>query len=192
MDNFLINTSVLLRNFVINFINVQINCIFGGEDMKKKIVTTIFCMLLLSAFSTAVSAGIVMENEEKIIVPCLNNPPTNPIITIPDKVKINTEIVIKVVSTDPEEDKIHYRFKLGYNGKPSTWSAPYDSGIEEEWRFKVFHIGDLIIGSQAMDENGATSDWSYNTITYSLEHLRYIYYNNFLSFFTRLLQQIVL
>ncbi|UCF49454.1 MAG: hypothetical protein JSU91_06830, partial [Thermoplasmatales archaeon] len=138
------------------------------------------------------SAGIVLHNEEKIIVPCLNNPPADPIITIPDKVKINTEIVIKVVSTDPEEDKIQYRFKLGKYGKPSNWVGPYDSGIEQVWQLKVFHIGDLRIGAQAMDVNGAESDWSYNTVTYSIEHIRYIYYNFFLSIFNRLFQQIVL
>lgn len=160
--------------------------------MKKKIVTIIICMLLLSAFSTLVSAGIVKENVEKRTVERQNNPPTDPIITAPDKVKINTEIVVKVVSTDPEEDKIHYRFKIGDNGKPSNWVGPYDSGIEKEWRFKVFHIGDLIIGAQAMDENGATSDWSYHTITYSLEKSCNIYYNNFLNLFTRLLQLIIL
>jgi len=158
----------------------------------KKIVTIIFCMLLLSAFSIVVSAGIVKEDEKKIIMPNLNNPPTDPIITAPTKVKINTEIVVKVLSTDPEKDKINYRFKIGNNGKPSNWLGPFDSGSDEEWRLKVFHIGDLIIGAQAMDENGATSDWSYHTITYSLEHSRNIYYINFLDFFTRLLKRIIL
>ena len=164
-----------------------------GSDrkMKKKIVAIIFCMLLISAFSTVVSAGIIKEKEEKNIVEHLNNPPTDPIITAPDKVKINTEIVIKVVSTDPEEDKIEYRFKLQDRGKPSNWVGPFESGIEEEWRLKVFHIGNLKIGAQAKDENGATSDWSYHTVTYTLAHSRNIIYNNLLlNFFTRLLHLI--
>ena len=149
-------------------------------------------MILLTVLSTVVSASIIRENEEKRIVTCLNNPPTEPIITITDKANINSDIVIKVVSTDTDEDKIYYRFKLTEEGPPSNWVGPYDSGIEEEWRFKTFHIGDLIIGAQAKDENGATSDWSYHTITYTLAHSRNIIYNNFLNLFARLLQHFFL
>ncbi len=159
--------------------------------MKKKIVAIIFCMLLLSAFSSVVSAGVIKENKEKIIV-VYNNPPNDPIITAPDKVKIYSEIVLKVVSTDPDEDKINYRFKLTEKGKPSNWVGPYESGIEEEYSLKILHIGDIKIGAQAMDENGATSDWSYHTVTYTLAHSRSIIYSNFLNFFTRLLHHISL
>ena len=156
----------------------------------KKIIGICICMLLLSTFSSVVSAGIIKENKDKIVVLCNNNPPNDPIITAPDKVKINKEIVIKVISTDPDEDKIHYRFKITERGKPSNWAGPFESGIEEKWRFKTFHIGDLIIGAQAKDENGATSDWSYHTVTYTLARSRNIIYNNFINFFTRLLNLI--
>ena len=159
--------------------------------MRKRIVAIIFCTLLVSTFSTVVSADIILENTEKIIVPCTNNPPTEPIITAPDKVKINSEIVIKVVSTDPDEDKIYYRMKIGDKGHPSNWVGPYESGIEKEWQMKVLHIGDLVIGAQAMDENGATSDWSYLTITYSLAQSLVIH-NKFLNLFTRLLNLFIL
>jgi hypothetical protein len=160
--------------------------------MKKKIVAIIFCMLLFSVFSTVVSGGIIKDNKEKIIVVCNNNPPDDPIINAPDRVKINKEIVIKVLSTDPDEDKIYYRFKITEKGKPSNWVGPFESGIEEKYRFKTFHIGDLIIGAQAKDENGATSDWSYHTVTYTLPRSHNIIFNNFLNFFARLLNLISL
>jgi hypothetical protein len=154
--------------------------------MKKKIGTIICFMLLLSMTSIVVTGQKIDIKNDKNIIIYQNNPPTEPIITAPDKTKIYSDIVIKVVSTDPDEDKIYYRFRLTEKGPPSNWVGPYDSGIDEEWRFRTFHIGDLTIGAQAKDENGATSDWSYHTVSYTRAHSRNIFGNTLLNFLQRL------
>ncbi len=160
--------------------------------MKKKIGGIICFMLLLSMTATLVAGQKINDTHNKYINLNQNDPPTEPVITAPDKVNIYSEIVLKVVSTDPNEDKIHYRFKLTEKGKPSNWVGPYESGIEEKWSLKIFHIGDIKIGAQAKDENGATSDWSYHKVTYTKAYSRNTIYNNFLNFFLRLLHLISL
>lgn len=157
--------------------------------MKKKI-GTIICFMLLLSITTSVVSGQVIEEENKFIkLKSKNTPPNNPIISAPDEVIKNRVFILKFISTDPDGDKIFYRIKMGEAGTPSNWIGPFESGFEEKLRVRImFYTGDLIFGVQAKDEHGATSDWSYHTITYLNTRSQNIFGNTFLCFLQKLLQ----
>lgn len=139
--------------------------------MKKKLIGILVCTLLLSMVFSAVTAQkISIENKEvgnKAINVLNNSPPTDPDITCPDRVSENRIFITRVVSTDPDDDPIYYRFNIGESDKPSNWIGPYDSGVEYVSGVGIFkYIGDITIAVQAKDKWGAESGWSYHTITF--------------------------
>ena len=142
------------------------------RKMKRKIGILISVILLLSmAFSVASAQKMIKEHEkgENQVINVLNNsPPTNPVITCPDKVKENRVFILRGVSTDPDNDQIYYRLKIGESEKPSQWLGPYESGVEYASGVGIFqYTGDITIGFQAKDELDAESDWSYRTVTFT-------------------------
>jgi hypothetical protein len=103
------------------------------------------------------------ETNENIILK--NNPPTDPEITCPDTIKQNRMFIARAVSVDPDGDKIYYRLKAGESGNPSNWIGPRESGVEYATGWGIFdYYGEIVIGFQAKDEWGLSSDWSYHTL----------------------------
>jgi len=139
--------------------------------MKKKTISILVCTLLLSMALSAVTAQkISIENvkDGNHGINVLNNsPPSDPDITCPDKLRENRIFIARVVSTDPDDDPIYYRFNIGDSDKPSNWIGPYDSGVEYVSGVGIFkYIGDITIAVQAKDKWGAESGWSYQTISF--------------------------
>jgi len=140
--------------------------------MQKKILGILVCTLLLSmTFSVATAQKMTKEyekDENQGIKVFGNSPPTDPVITCPDKVKENRIFLVRVVSTDPDDDQIYYRLIIGESDKPSQWLGSFDSGVEYASGVGIFqYTGDITIGFQAKDEHDAESGWSYHTITFT-------------------------
>ena len=138
--------------------------------MKKEIAGILICMLLLSVtFSGATAQKMIKKcekNENQDINILNNSPPTDPVITCPDKVKENRIFFVRAVSSDPDDDQIYYRLKIGEYDKPSQWIGPYDSGVGYATGVGIFKFtGNITIGLQAKDKYDAESGWSYHTIT---------------------------
>jgi hypothetical protein len=154
--------------------------------MKKNFGAIICFMLLISMTSLVVSGEEIDEESVLYKLKSVNDPPKNPLITAPNEVIKNKHFNAKVISTDPNEDKIYYRFTVGEDGKTSDWGGPFDSGYEEKFRVRIlFYTGNLVIGAQAKDEHGATSDWSYHTITYINPRAHNIFGSTLLTFLGR-------
>ena len=140
--------------------------------MKKKIVGVLVCTLLLSMiFSVATAQKMTKEyekDENQGITVLDNSPPTDPVITCPDKVRENRIFLVTVVSTDPDDDQIYYRLKVGIDDNPNLWIGPYDSGVTYATGMGIFrYTGEITIGWQAKDKLGAESGWTYHTITFT-------------------------
>jgi hypothetical protein len=140
--------------------------------MKNKIIGILVCTLLLSmTFSMTTAQKITKEsvkNEYQIINILGNSPPTDPIITCPDEVRKNGIFLVTAVSTDPDDDQIYYRIKVGDSGNPSQWLGPYDSGVAYMTGMGIFqYTGDISINYQAKDEWDAESGWSTHIITFT-------------------------
>ena len=154
--------------------------------MKKKIGAIICFMLLLSITSSIVSSQEIEAEAVLYKLKSENTPPYDPLITGPDEVIKNKFFSIKIMTTDPEGDKIFYRLKIN-DAEPSNWWGPLNSGYEDKFYFRfLFFTGDLIFGAQAKDENGALSDWSYHKVSYINPRLHNTVGNTLLSFLQRL------
>jgi len=158
--------------------------------MKRKI-GILLCLMLLISMTFTISTG------QKIIKDCNetknsmeNSPPSDPVLTAPDTAKKNTIFVIKALSNDPDGDQIYYRFKIGEDSKPRAWKGPYYSGYQFILRIGILgYKGDLIIGFQAKDINGAESEWCYHTITYTHVRSRTFVFSYLDILFSRLSQR---
>jgi len=155
----------------------------------KKIIGILVCMLFISMTFSVATGQIIQTEDIKENSGFENSPPTNPIITAPDIVRKNWVFLVSMVATDPEEDQIYYRIKVGEEGNPSNWVGPYDSGQEYITGMGIFrYVGDLVIGIQAKDEHGAESDWSLHTITFTNARSVNFTFVNLARIFSRLLQ----
>ena len=133
-------------------------------------IDILICILLLSMTFSVVTAQQMTKEYEKDenqgINVLDNTPPTDPIITCPDTARKNFPFLVRVVSTDLDDDQIYYRVIIGDDGKPSQWIGPRDSGVEYISGVGIFqYTGDITIGFQAKDEHDAESGWSYHTVT---------------------------
>jgi hypothetical protein len=135
--------------------------------LKKKIVgILIFVLMLCVAFSVATGQKMIKTYENQYIDILNNSPPTDPVISCPDKVKENRIFFLRAVSSDPDDDQIYYRLQIGESDKPSQWIGPYDSGVEYATGVGIFKFtGNITIGLQAKDKYDAESGWSYHTLT---------------------------
>jgi hypothetical protein len=56
---------------------------------------------------------------------------------------------------------------VGESNKPSQWIGPRESGVEYATGVGIFnYLGEIVIGFQAKDKWGLSSDWSYHTINF--------------------------
>ena len=158
----------------------------------KKYFGAIFCFMLLLSMSSLVVSGQEIDEESAMFkLKSENSPPKDPIISAPNSVIKNKVFVTKIISTDPNGDKIYYRFKVGEEGTPRHWNGPYESGYEMKIRIRIlFYIGDLTFGFQSKDEYGATSDWTYHKVTYITPRAHDIFGSTLLTFLSRLFHMI--
>ena len=157
--------------------------------MKKKIFAVIVCTLLITTLASFSATAIKCERKPAINIIKQNSPPSDPVLTAPNSARKNSVFVIKAVSNDPDGDQIYYRFKIGKETPLRSWNGPYTSGYKFNLRVRLIgYIGDLEIGFQAKDVNGAESDWAYHTTTYKNAKSRFFAFEHLLSLFPRLSQ----
>ena len=155
--------------------------------MKEKIGVLVCIALLLSMTCTAVSAQIIQTEGDKGINYMENSPPSDPVITALDTVRKNRAFTIKFTSTDPDEDQIYYRYKLGDDGTATPWGISFPSGYTLKVRVRIMGFtGDLTVGCQAKDIHDAESGWTFHTITFTNVKSRTYNLAYLLSLFPRL------
>jgi hypothetical protein len=125
----------------------------------KKIISVFLCILILGTIIPYAAATTKIDTERNILNN--NSPPDAPTVTAPEEVRRGTFFNIKVVTTDPEGDKVYYKFDI--NGHNYGWVGPFPSGIEHtEKNFKlIVPPGSYTMGIQAKDIHHAESDWTY-------------------------------
>ena len=154
--------------------------------MKRRIEVLICMTLLLSMTFSFTTAKHIIKDYNEITDFLENSPPGNPILIAPDSSAKNSRFIVKAISNDPDGDKIYYRFKIGENSAPCSWSVPFESGYKFKLNVRIIgYSGDLSIGFQAKDTNDAESDWSYHTTTYSKEKSRFFTFDLILNLFPR-------
>ncbi|KAA0002424.1 MAG: PKD domain-containing protein [Thermoplasmata archaeon] len=89
-----------------------------------------------------------------------NNPPERPQKpTGPNSGEVGIAYTYTTSSLDPDGDRIYYLFDWG-DGNESEWIGPYESGemvsVSHTWNRE----GNYTVRVRAMDEHGATSEWS--------------------------------
>jgi hypothetical protein len=94
---------------------------------------------------------------------CSNHPPYAPTIDGPISGNPNTEYDFSFNATDPEEDAVMYNIDWGDNN--TEWTEYGDSGVEIILKHTWDASGKYTIKAQAIDINGAESNWSNFTIT---------------------------
>jgi hypothetical protein len=157
---------------------------YEGGKMKRKIEVLICMTLLLSMTFSFTTAKHIKKDYIEITDFEENSPPSNPILTAPNSADKNSRFIVKAISNDPDGDKIYYRFKIGENSAPGSWSGPFESGYEFKLNVRIIgYSGDLSIGFQAKDTNNAESNWSYHTTTYSKEKSRFFAFDLLLNLF---------
>ena len=92
-----------------------------------------------------------------------NNPPYAPTIDGPTSGKPNTEYDFSFVSTDPEGDAVMYNVDWGDGD--TEWTEYGDSGVEVILKHTWTSQGTYTIKAQAVDINGAESNWTEFSIT---------------------------
>ena len=92
-----------------------------------------------------------------------NEPPTAPIITVPEKVKIGELFPVEAVSTDFDGDELYYRDE--FNGCTGPWFGPYPSGQVYKYTIMITGSpGTYTLGLQSKDVHDAESEWVYAQI----------------------------
>ena len=95
-----------------------------------------------------------------------NNPPTRPIITGPDVVKVFEENLFTVSSTDPDGDYIIYLVYLFRNGQLTGGEAfARPSGVDLQFLLKLPFEGDWEMRIRATDNISGWSDWGSTSVT---------------------------
>ena len=105
-------------------------------------------------FSGAFISWVSIQTDED------NSPPLTPYVpTGPSSGRINEECIFTTSTSDPEDQKVCFRFDWG-DGTMSEWSAL----IESEEVFEISHRwmekGEYSVRVMAKDEMGATTEWS--------------------------------
>jgi hypothetical protein len=124
--------------------------------MRRKIICIFLSMLLIG---TIISYTAVAKEEKNNIKE--NLPPNAPTVMAPEIVKQGKFFDVNVVTTDPEDDDVYYKFDI--NGHDFGWRGPFPSGVEHiEKNLKlVAPAGSYTLGVKAMDIHEAESEWTY-------------------------------
>jgi hypothetical protein len=93
-----------------------------------------------------------------------NNPPDIPSINGPINGKVGTPVTYKLVSEDPEGNKIYYYIDWG-DDNIEEWIGPWDSGLEIIIDHTWSSGGSFTIRTQCKDTYGEIGDWGELTVT---------------------------
>ena len=132
--------------------------------MKKKILALVIFTLLITTLASLPATAKKCERKPVTHIVIQNSPPDAPTVTIPEKVRQGGVLPIKTITTDPDNDKVYYKFDI--NGHDYGWIGPFQS--DEEVLEKVIMLvplGSYTLGVQAKDTNDAKSDWTYTDFT---------------------------
>ena len=89
-----------------------------------------------------------------------NNPPDKPNRpTGPTSGEIGREYTYSSFTTDPDGDKVYYKFDWG-DGSTSQWLGPFESGKIANATHVWNTMGNYTIKVKAKDEHGMESEWS--------------------------------
>jgi len=88
-----------------------------------------------------------------------NVPPDVPIINGPTVGGVGTSYKYSIVTTDPDNDEIHYYMDWG-DGDNSGWDGPYLSGEKAILNHTWTSPGTYILKAKAKDNYNEQSDWS--------------------------------
>ncbi len=102
---------------------------------------------------------------QAVLQPC-PNPPDKPSGSLSIAINSLTEFSTKTI--DPNGDRVKYRFDWG-DGDISSWTDFVNSGETVTKTHKWSSSGSFNIKAQAMDEQGAYSDWGDEKTVYVLE-----------------------
>lgn len=89
-----------------------------------------------------------------------NNPPSDPIIDGPSKVRVGELHEWTITSTDPEGSDITYYFDWG-DHCGASWYGPYPSGEVVVLPHTYSYVSTYIINAMAMDDESTESGWTY-------------------------------
>ena len=90
----------------------------------------------------------------------INQAPNKPTtLNGPSTGSVDTAYTFSTSATDPDGDKVQYRFNWD-NGNISEWSSLVDSGNSISKSYSYSSSGIYYIASQARDTEGKTSAWS--------------------------------
>ena len=104
--------------------------------------------------------SIVEDTTHDFILTSINNPPGAPTITAPEEVKRGRFFNVKVVTTDPDDDDVYYKFEV--DGHNAGWNGPFASDkVYKHWINFGVPSGTYILGVQAKDIHDAEGEWSY-------------------------------
>jgi hypothetical protein len=128
--------------------------------MKKKILVIMICTLLITTLASFTVIADDCEKKPSTHHKKNNSPPLAPEIEIPKKVKSDSWLYLKALSTDPDNDLIYYKYDIfGYE---SDWIGPYHSGEKYSKMLKIGHeIGNYELGVKSKDCKNAESKWTY-------------------------------
>jgi hypothetical protein len=98
-----------------------------------------------------------------LAIPYYNQPPNEPTIVGPTRGNPNTEYDFSFNTTDPDGDAVMYNIDWGDNN--TEWTEYGDSGVEIILKHTWETSGNYSIKAQAIDINGAESDWTNYTVT---------------------------
>jgi hypothetical protein len=87
-----------------------------------------------------------------------NKPPTTPVVTGQDRVKVKHSYYYTAIATDPDKDQLYYFFDW-CDTTTSGWIGPYSSGSTIILSHNWSKIGDVLVRVKAKDSWGAESDW---------------------------------
>jgi hypothetical protein len=104
--------------------------------------------------------GAISEWSDPLTVHVINSPPTKPSLSGPAVVKVNWSYTYSAISTDPEGDKIRYKFDWGDGTIYENKGSYYPSGEKAHEVYSWKNTGTYTVKVKAIDEYGAESGWS--------------------------------
>lgn len=123
----------------------------------------------------------------------INSPPNPPTITGPVTGKPRIEYDYTLVTTDPEEDQVHYFIDWG-DGTTSDWVGPSNSGDEVTFSHTWSKKGTYTVRAKAKDALGYEGAWENLTVSmpYSFDAPVIQYWIKLLDWFLNTFQQLFL
>lgn len=134
------------------------NGISGVENVKQRIYSTA-TDLGASGYDTRYGNGMI-NPVAALTGGGEDNPPNTPAAPQgPSSASTGQSVSFSASTTDPDGDKVAYRFDWG-DGNFSTWSSYVSSGSSQSMSHSYYQSGTYYVKAKARDESGDESSWS--------------------------------